>query len=335
MAHPSSVRYRGERLPVLGTIRVAGRLYLVLREIRLGPRKRLFVYQPWRGSGGEFRQILLFPRSQTSRQHLRVLQRLSQGNPNLPTILELVANKDEFLVVTNWVRGDDLEFYLDHLHPKGQGAPSLHEAIRLYRRLAHGLTQLHRRRNVLHADIKPENLILAADPNRLVMIDFGSAWTVETTYRHVAGDGKSEHYAAPELQKESPSADSRSDQFSATVVAYRMLTGKLPYADMGGKAGLPAYRPDYEALYKAPSQRSPQRRQMPTRVWRMIDATISKGLALDPERRFQTGNAWLEALEDIHCEMRRKPRRNVLDRVLMRVFDRFRKNRPTRRKDPR
>lgn len=323
------IPYRGERLPVLGTMKVAGREYLILKEIRAGQRRRLFVYQPWRGSGGEFRQIFLLPSGQTSRQHVRVLQRLSQGNPNLPTIIECVAGKDEFIIVTNWVHGQDLESYLEDVQSDPTRVPSVSETIRLYRGLAHGLTQMHRRRNVIHADIKPENLVFTRDPSRLVMIDFGSAWTVETSYRRVPGDGKSEHFAAPELQKEPPSVTSRSDQFSATVVAYRMLTGKLPYADMGGKAGLPEHRHAYEPLYKPPSQISPQHRQVPKRIWRMIDETIDKALALDPEDRFQTGMAWLEALEDIHCEMRRKPQFNVLDRTLMAVFRRFHKSQQT------
>jgi len=134
-----------------------------------------------------------------------------------------------------------------------------------------------------------------------------------------------EHFAAPELQKKPPSVTSRSDQFSATVVAYRMLTGRLPYGEMGGKAGLPELRQDYEPLYKPPSQISPQHRQVPRRIWQVIDETIGKALDLDPEKRFQTGSGWLEALEDLHCEMRRKPQFNVLDRTLMAIFRRFQK----------
>jgi serine/threonine protein kinase len=262
---------------------------------------------------------------------LRVLQRISQGNPNLPTILELAAHRDEYLVVTNWIRGDNLQSYLDQLRDTGRSLPSPYEAIRLYRGLAHGLTHLHRRRNVVHADIKPENLILAKGPNRLVMIDFGSAWTLETSYRRVPGDGKSEHYAAPELQMDTPSGSCRSDQFSATVVAYYMLTGRLPYGDIGGKAGLPTFREDYERLYTPPSQRSLQRPRMPTRIWRQLDETIDRALALDPSQRFQTGGDWLEAVEDLYCEMRRKPQFNILDRTLMRAIERLQQSRPSRR----
>jgi serine/threonine protein kinase len=320
MAQRESVRYCGRDMPVRDVMNVEGKRYLVLERIGHCGRQRLWVYQPWRHSGGDFRQILVLPRDTASRHHLRVLQRLSQGNPNLPTILECCPRKNEMLVITDWVRGNDLDAYLTTVQKQHRDWPSPIEVMRLYRGLAHGLRQMHRHRGVLHRDIKPANLVLAREPNRLVMIDFGSAWTVETAYQRVIGDGISEKYAAPEQQTDPPNADSRSDQFAASVVAYRMLTGKLPYAEMGGSAGLPRHRSTYERRYKPPSARCPVRKQIPRRIWALIDEIVGTGLALAPASRFQGGNDWLEALEDLHCEMRRRVRFNLFDNILMRVF---------------
>ena len=200
--------------------------------------------------------------------------------------------------------------------------------MKLYRGLAHGLNQMGRHRNVVHGDIKPANLILTREPNRLVLIDFGSAWTVERTVEHwqsKEGDGYSEHYAAPEQLCESPRADFRSDQFSATAVAYRMLTGEVPYAGRGGLAGKPQNRQTYEPRYRPPSQICPLRDHVPKRIWQLIDEVIAQGLKLDPNRRFQSGTLWIEALEDLHCEMRSKRRVhfNLRDNLLIRVFEWF------------
>ena len=95
---------------------------------------------------------------------------------------------------------------------------------------------MHHKKNFVHGDIRPENLVLCREPNRLVLIDFGSAWPVEKTTARSLGDGVSEFYSAPEQLRDNRFADFRSDQFSASVVFYELLTLDLPYEGLGGKA---------------------------------------------------------------------------------------------------
>jgi serine/threonine protein kinase len=315
MNSQESVRYRGREIPVRGTIKVRGRVYRLLEDVGRGDRKRHWVYD--RGTR-DFRQILVLPRGKSSRQHIAVLKRVSQGNPNLPTIVDYEHRGDETFVVTNWVRGEDLKTYLGRITAGQRPWPSPLEIMKLYRGLAHGLCQMHRHRRVVHGDLKPANLVLTREPNRLVMIDFGSAWAVEHTTRRQSGDGISRRYAAPEQLREQASCDSRSDQFSATLVAYEMLTGVVPYGEMGGQAGLPEHRSTYESLYQPPSQLCPNRRAIPQRIWRLVDDVIARGLQLDPAERFVSQGPWLEALEDLHCEMRRKGRLTRVDSALLR-----------------
>jgi serine/threonine protein kinase len=296
---------------------------LVLAKIGRGDHFRYWVFHRRAGPGGSFRQLLVLPRNQTTRQHLNVLRRLSQGNPNLPTILDFHRQANEFVVVTTWVHGRDLASYLtrDHSRPVAWRNPI--DAMKLYRGLAHGLSHMHRRPQVVHGDIKPANLVVAKSPRRLVMIDFGSAWTIEKSCGREAGDGTTPSYAAPEQLDDRQLADFRSDQFSACVVAYRMLTGELPYGGMGGKAGLPQNRSVYESRYRPPSQLCPHRKRVPRRIWKVIDEVLTTGLALDTGRRFQSSPLWLDALEDLYCEMRRKVRFGFWDSVLIRLFERL------------
>ena len=153
-----------------------------------------------------------------------------------------------------------------------------------------------RQRGIVHRDIKPANLVLTREPNRLVMIDFGSAWMVEKSYRRISGDGISKFFAAPELQIDPSTADFRSDQFSTTAVAYWMLTGKVPYGGLGGTAGTPEKRSTQESLYKPPSRLCPVRQEIPKRIWRLVDGIVETGLALDPTSRFQSDSLWVDAL---------------------------------------
>jgi len=85
-----------------------------------------------------------------------------------------------------------------------------------------GLSYAHRR-NILHSDVKPENLILFSQ-DRLRLTDFGIAKVVHRTIRG-SGSG-TVGYIAPEQAMGRPSL--RSDVFSAGLVLYRMFTGHLP-----------------------------------------------------------------------------------------------------------
>lgn len=330
MTNTKTVRYGQRDVPVIGQLKLRGHAYRLLDKIGRAGRTRYWVHDPRAGPGGDFRQILVLPRGKTSRQHLAVLQRLSQGNPNLPTILDSVRQGDEIWVVTNWVRGPDLRAYLQQAISGDRQWPSPLEVIKLYRGLAHGLSQMHRHHRVVHGDIKPENLVLAREPNRLVMIDFGTAWTVERTTRRDPGDGTTRYYTAPERlgdpqrpNDKVPVLDARSDQFSATVVAYEMLTGVRPYGEIGGEAGLAENRTIYQPLYRPPSQLSPMRRHLPPRIWRLVDEVIARGLKLDANERFPSRQPWLEALEDLHCEIRRKSRFTTLESKALRLIGWF------------
>jgi serine/threonine protein kinase len=296
-----------------------------LEKITRTDRQRYWVRE-YRGGGfRDFRQILLLPRDQTTRQHLAVLCRLSQSNPNFPMILEQYARGEEIFLVTTWIRGEDLESYLRRTQSNRQPKqwPSPYEMFKLYRGLAHGLSQLHRHCRVVHGDIRPANLIFTRASNRLVMIDYGSAWMMENTVHKAVGDGFSEFYAAPEQQREHPLADFRSDQFSAAVVVYQMFTGKLPYGGLGGKAGRSEFRSKYEPLYEAPSKTCPLRLAVPKRIWAFIDEALAKSLSLDPAERFQKRSEWIDALDDIHCEMRRKAHFTTWEKIVIRFCERF------------
>ena len=196
--------------------------------------------------------------------------------------------------MTNWVRGPDLRSFLDEVR---SGRPEVAQPAGGRQALPRPGAWLCARciaiAAIVHGDIKPENLILAREPNRLVMIDFGAAWMAERTTRRDPGDGSSRYYPAPE-QLDDPQrsdvdallVDARSDQFSATVVAYEMLTGVRPYGEMAGEAGLQENRATYEPLYRPPSQLSPMRHQIPPRIWRLVDEVIGRGLKLDAADRF-------------------------------------------------
>lgn len=321
-----TVRFAGREYPVCDRLSIGRRSYLILERLASAPRQRLLAFDPHAGPGGELRSILILPRNTASRQHLQVLKTAS-SNVNLPTILEYRPHRDQWQLVLQWIHGPDLKSYLADLRQREHARRlSVREAFRLFRGLAHGLSQLHRR-GIIHGDIHPGNLVLTTKTTRLVPIDFGSAWQAERTLTRAEGDGMSPAYAAPEIQNGAGFADFRSDQFSASVILYELLTLTLPYDGLGGKAGRPDLAPTMAAKYVSPSQLSRDRGKLPRRIWQEIDRVSATGLALTFDDRYPTPNPWLDDVEGAFPGLRPQEPLSTLavgmTRVVSWVSDKF------------
>lgn len=187
--------------------------------------------------------------------------------------------------MTNWVPGIALRAYLQEIASGRRPPLSTHQAVRLFHHFVHALCHLQRRQGIFHGDIKPENVILASDERRLVLIDYGSAWCIEQMHERDAGDGQSKAYCAPELL-DRQAGHFRADQFSASVLFYEMLTGQVPYESLGGRAGTAAMAVQPSVPLVPPSRLAPRAQRTPRRFWKQIDAITARGLSLTPEDRY-------------------------------------------------
>jgi serine/threonine protein kinase len=267
--------------------------------------------------------VHVLPRNGVSANQIAVLRALTDGDPNLPQIQDTFERDGSLYIVLPWVPGRVLREYLDEGHRNADSPRRLSavEAVRLFNGFVHLLRRFNHRCNIIHGDLKPENLTVARNPNRLLMIDFGSAWVVERTTQHRATDGIDFHYAAPELiQPDNTNgfhADFRSDQFSASVIFYEMLTFERPYGGVGGMAGLPDYRNLYGCSLVPASELSPDRHRLTPKIWKAIDAAVMTGLNLDPKNRFQNFDAWLNALKAIRIESERATELSAASKAAM------------------
>ena len=269
--------------------------------------------------GGELRAVHALQRSKRMLQHVRALQRVSENNRTLPAILSYHLVRDKIYLVLPWIKGPTLAQYLERCQRSKQKGLSPFEAVRLFHGFAHGLTNLHHHANIVHGDLKPQNIILCRDPSHLTLIDFGTAWLVEQTTMRQDGDGSIPQYTAPELLSGSGIGDFRSDRYSASVILYQMLTFKLPFDGAGGNAGVD---PDSKnSGYKPPSKESRYRDQLPRYVWAKIDDVVRNGLKLDPNDRFPNRGAWLDALGAMKSEMERSTRLGTVNRTIVDFLD--------------
>jgi serine/threonine-protein kinase len=149
----------------------------------------------------------------------------------------------------------------DHL--QGKGHPPQPKALRWLAQAAAALDHAHAAK-VVHRDVKPANLLLDEDEN-LSVADFGvsrrDGETTLTAQGEVVGTAG---YLAPE-QVDGRGATAASDRFALGVVAYQLLTGRLP---------------------------TPERRELAGPV----DAVFGRALAEEPDRRYPTATAFVAAL---------------------------------------
>ena len=175
------------------------------------------------------------------RRFTREAENASQlSHPNIAAIFDFGETTDGLVYLAmEYVDGESLAAKLDRdaaLHPDiaadilGQSADAL--------QAAHDL-------NMLHRDIKPDNIMLGLRPDGTYMVklvDFGIARTMDTTDTRVTRTGYSigtPQYMSPE-QLAGDALDARSDQYSLALVAFYALTGKQAFPSESSKESLVA-----------------------------------------------------------------------------------------------
>ncbi|XP_065184162.1 serine/threonine-protein kinase MARK2-like [Sycon ciliatum] len=151
-------------------------------------------------------------------------------HPNILKLLEVVETENSYYLVTEMAEGGDL---MDRICKKSY-LPE--DEVRIFiRQIVSAVDYLHRA-NIVHRDLKIENLLLDANLN-IKIIDFGLSNTLEPTRsmatltnaeKHCRTQCGSPAYAAPELLGHSSYGPSV-DVWSIGVNMYAMLTGSLPY----------------------------------------------------------------------------------------------------------
>jgi tetratricopeptide (TPR) repeat protein len=160
------------------------------------------------------------------------------------------------------------------------------EVVRIAGAVADALAYAHGR-GLVHRDVSSRNVMLARD-GRVLLLDFGVALLRDaariTRKGRVVGTPA---YLSPEAAR-GAEADGRSDLYSLAVVTYEMLTGKLPYFAASADEMV------YTVIHEPPVPPSHHRSDLPASV----DAFFARALAKEPGRRFPSGTAFRDALQE-------------------------------------
>lgn len=286
------------------TIVVRGRRYHVREQLSVARRGRWKVHHSSPRPRGTTYTAIILPASIEAEQLRRSISRIPPTQHSLPKLVEWETATGQTTLLISWCAGLSVADYYKRFRSDDRPPLSVWEAIRRTKSMAYALSDLHTYAGVIHADIKPANLIIPSDPGSLFLIDFGSGWPIERTAVRSPGDGWNPIYSSPELFQELDAVDARADQFSLGVVLFEMLTGKPPYAGYGGKAG----HEGFASLAKAfvPPSKLAGATQIPKSILREIDEVVGTALRLNPSERFGNSCEFAQALGGIWQSLQAK-----------------------------
>ncbi|MBX3058422.1 MAG: protein kinase [Anaerolineae bacterium] len=219
--------------------------------------------------------------SQRFLREARVVAQLS--HPHIVTLYDAGQEAGWYYLILEHIAGQNLYEYLAE-QPQ---ALSTAAALALIRPLFAALAYAHER-GVIHRDVKPENMMIMPD-GRVKVTDFGLA-LADTEIRLTADNALSGTplYLAPECLQGQP-ASPRSDLYAAGVVLYELLAGQPPYQAATISSMF------IEILHTTPNPPSQHNPAIPAAV----DAIILRLLAKEPDQRYPSAQAVLDALSGL------------------------------------
>ena len=197
-------------------------------------------------------------------------------HPNVVTVFDEGRDGADAFMVMELVRGRTLR---DVIADRGPLRP--HEAARLVAQIAAALDAAHEA-GVIHCDVKPANVIVDQQ-GTAKLTDFGIARAARGPREHeLIGTAR---YIAPE-RIEGRAPTERSDVYSLGLVAYELLAGRPPNAEMETE----------DLLRVRLDGGSPSLRSARVGISEEIDRVVTKALARDPQGRYASAGAFAQEL---------------------------------------
>src|SRR2546422_3831970 len=204
-------------------------------------------------------------------------------HPHILTVLDSGEAAGQLWYTMPFVEGESLRSRLQR-----ERQLPLDDALRITREVADALGYAHSH-DVVHRDVKPENILLSG--GHAVVVDFGIGRAITAA----GGDRLTESgisvgtpaYMSPEQATGDTQLDGRSDLYSLACVLYEMLAGHPPFLGTSAREVLARH-----TLDPVPSLRTARRT-----VTGAVEAAIRPALAKAPADRFATAAAFAVALD--------------------------------------
>ena len=204
------------------------------------------------------------------------------SHPNIVAVYDVSRSPELDYIVMELIEGITLKQYMQKRGGKLSWKESLHFITQIMKALSHAHS-----RGIIHRDIKPHNIMVLRDGS-VKVADFGIARLASASQNTMTQEALgSVHYISPE-QARGSRIDARSDIYSAGVVLYEMLTGRLPYE---GDSPVAVAIQHINSIPLSP-------REMEPSIPEAMEAITMKAMASDLEKRYVSADAMLADLEE-------------------------------------
>ncbi|OBZ83199.1 Serine/threonine-protein kinase BRSK1 [Choanephora cucurbitarum] len=160
---------------------------------------------------------------QAVERELAILQLLH--HPHLIELYQVLQDTQNIYFITEYVPGGELYDLL-----KQNGTLSESDAKHAFSQIVNALSWCHTR-HICHRDLKLENILIDKTNKMIKIADFGMAIMQSPTKLLKTSCG-SPHYACPEVVRGIPYYGPAADIWSAGIILYILLTGRLPFDDL-------------------------------------------------------------------------------------------------------
>jgi len=204
-------------------------------------------------------------------------------HPNIVQIFDsgLDGHSGRHFIVMEYIEGSSCAEIL-----RDDGWVQVDEAVAIIEQACEGLHYAHRH-GVVHRDVKPGNLLRSRE-GEVKLADFGIAKATEqSSITQVGSVLGTAAYLAPE-QARGEEAGPRADLYALGVVAYQLISGRLPYEATSLT----------ELALKQQREEPPMLDTLVAAVLPELAEAIALALALDPRERYQTAREMGRAISD-------------------------------------
>ncbi|MDQ3032318.1 MAG: serine/threonine protein kinase, partial [Myxococcota bacterium] len=272
--------------------------YTLVRRLAVGGMAEVYVAKA-KGLGGFEKHVaikVIHPRYSEDDHFIQMLVEEAKisvllNHVNIAQTFDLGCIDETYYIVMEFIEGADAYRVMRKATEMKRAIP-IDLCVHAAAEMCNGLDYAHRKRDaegrslrIVHRDISPQN-ILVSYAGEVKIVDFGIAKAALRSAQTEVGVIKGKYYYMSPEQAWGDPMDHRSDIFSAGVVLYEMLTGRMLYSEDNVPLLLDKVR---KAEIAPPEKRRPS-------VPKTLSDIVMRALRKDPKDRYQSAQDMSQAL---------------------------------------